>query len=126
MKKLISVALLVPFLSLTSCSLGAPSHQNINIIPSAQNATVYVDGNLVGEGPQTVSMGKSQEHSIMAKCGDSAGTANVTRSFSTTGILDLIGGFIILVPFIGLTAPGAWKLNPPTVSVGIPDESACN
>ena len=125
MQRLIAGALVIPFLSLTSCSLVAPSRQSINIIPSAQQAKVYVDGNLIGDGPQTVSMSKSTEHSVMAKCGYSAGTALVSRSMSMTGILDLIGGFLFLIPFIGLVSPGAWKLDPTTVSIAIPDDSAC-
>ncbi|MEE2704191.1 MAG: hypothetical protein VX614_09250 [Myxococcota bacterium] len=125
MKRFIAGAMVIPFLSRTGCSLAVPSRQSINIIPSAQQAKVYVDGNYVGDGPQTVSMSKSTEHSIMAKCGSSAGTAVVSRSMSTTGILDAIGGFILLVPWIGLVSPGAWKLTPTSVSVGIPDESGC-
>ncbi len=126
MKQIVAWVLVIPFLSLTSCSLAAPSHQSINIMPSHQSAKVYVDGNLSGEGPQTVSMSRSSSHSIMAKCDGSAGTAMIDRSLSTTGILDIIGGVIILIPFIGLVAPGAWKLSPTTVSVAIPDESACD
>ena len=125
MKRIIAAALVLSIFSLTSCSLFSPSHQSINIIPSHPRADVYVDGNLVGKGPQTVSMSKSSSHSIMVKCAASAGTGLVDRSLSTTGILDIIGGLCILFPFIGLVAPGAWKLSPTTLSVAIPDESAC-
>ena len=95
-------------------------------MPSHANAEVYVDGNLRGTGPQTVELSKKRTHSVMAKCGSSAGAASIGRNFSTTGILDLIGGILLLIPLIGLTAPGAFELSPTTVSVPIPDASACD
>lgn len=118
--------LLVVSLGCTSCSLAVASHQPINIIPSDPRAEVYVDGNLIGTGPQTVDLDKSESHSAMAKCGDSAGTGEIRTSLSTTGVLDLIGGIIILVPFIGFVSPGAWKLSPTTLSVAVPDASDCD
>jgi len=118
--------LLIPLLLLSSaCSLFAPPSQSINIVPSNPNASVFVDGNLVGKGPQSVRLSKSDTHSVMAKCGNSAGTGMVDRELSTTGILDIIGGCLLLVPFIGLVAPGSHELSPSTLSVGIPDESSC-
>ena len=125
LRKRTSVVLILPIFFLTSCSLVVPGSQSVNILPSSPRADVYVDGNLIGKGPQSVSMKKSSSHSIMAKCGGSAGTGVVDHSLSTTGILDIIGGFLILVPFLGLLAPGAWKLSPESISVAIPDDSAC-
>lgn len=95
------------------------------IVPSHSNAEVYVDGNLRGTGPQTVELSKKRTHSVMAKCGNSAGTASIDRILSTTGLLDIIGGLLILIPFIGLTAAGAWELSPTTVSVPVPDSDGC-
>src|SRR5262249_24085624 len=61
---------LIPSILLSSaCSLFAPPSQSINIVPSNPNASVYVDGNLVGKGPQSVRLSKSDTHSVMAKCG---------------------------------------------------------
>ena len=109
----------------TACSLAASSSQMINVVPSNPNAEVYVDGNLVGTGPQAVRMSKRSSHSVMAKCKSSTGMAMVDREFSTTGILDLVGGVIILVPLIGLFAPGSRRLTPSTITVAGPDESSC-
>ena len=46
-------------------------------------------------------------------------------TISITGMLDFVGGFFLLVPWLGFIAPGFWELSRTTVSVGIPDESAC-
>lgn len=125
MKKLLA-SLLVPLTALVcSCSLASSSTQSIVIMPSHASAEVYVDGNLRGTGPQTVELSKKRNHSVMAKCGNSAGAASIERNLSTTGLLDIIGGFLILLPFIGLTAAGAWELSPTTVSVPVPDSGGC-
>jgi hypothetical protein len=117
----VSLLLVASLLSTTSCSLFSPSSQNVNILPSHPAAQVYVDGNLVGTGPQSVRLKKSSSHSVLVKCGTSAGTGVIDRELSTTGILDIIGGFIIIIPFFGLLAPGSHSLSPDTLSVAIPD-----
>ncbi len=111
--------------SLAGCSLAAPTTKSIEIIPSEPTAEVFVDGNLVGTGPQTVELSTGRAHSVMAKCGRSAGTETINRRLSGTGVADIIGGLLILVPFLGLTADGAWTLSPDTINVGVPDGSDC-
>ncbi len=120
--------ILVPITAafLSGCSLAASSTQAIAIVPAHSNAEVYVDGQLKGTGAQTIELSKKRSHSVMAKCGGSSGVATIDRNLSTTGILDIIGGFIILIPFIGLVAPGAWELSPTSISVPIPDATACD
>jgi hypothetical protein len=44
-------------------------------------------------------------------------TRNIGTTMSTTGILDLIGGCIILIPFFGLLFPGAHELDENNVSL---------
>ena len=101
MKRVIASILIICMPFMCSCSLFATSTQPITIIPSHENGEVYVDGNLKGKGVQTVFLHKRRSHSIMAKCGGSAGTGSVTRHLSTTGILDIIGGVLFLAPFLG-------------------------
>lgn len=112
-------------IGVSGCSLGAAKSESINIIPSTPKADVYVDGNLVGTGSQAVMLSRGQAHSVMVKCGDSAGTGSIDRKISGTGIADIIGGLIILIPFIGLAADGAYDLSPNTLTVAVPDASGC-
>ena len=35
-----------------------------------------------------------------------------SRSLSSLGILDVVGGFVLLVPLVGLLSSGAWKHDP--------------
>ena len=124
--RVVAAAVLVCFVGAQSaCSLGSSSTQSVSIIPSHPRAEVFVDGNYTGVGPQSVELAKDETHSVMAKCGDSAGVATIDRNLSETGMLDLVGGFFLLIPLIGLVSPGAWELSPTSVSVPVPDASDC-
>lgn len=125
--KRVMASVLVPGMTVLSlgCSLARSSSQSIVITPSHPNAEVFVDGVSKGTGTQHVDMSRKESHSIMAKCGGSSGVAMVSRELSTTGLLDIVGGILILIPFIGLFSPGAFELSPSVVSVAIPDDSKC-
>ena len=120
-----NLAVATAVFALAGCSLSAPTTKTIKIVPSSPNAEVFVNGNLVGTGDQSVELSTGQAHSVMVKCGPSAGTGTIDRKLSGTGIADIIGGLIILVPFLGLTADGAYTLSPETLSVGVPDSTGC-
>jgi len=117
---------IIAFTNLTACSFASPPNQNITISPSHPRAEVSVDGRVIGRGVQQVNLSKRREHSVLAKCGNSSGVATIDRSLSGTGIADIIGGVIFLLPFLGFFSPGSFKLSPSTVAVGIPDTSACD
>lgn len=82
-----------------------------------------MDGAAVGTGTQTVQIRRKSDHTVTVVCGYSTGAAHVDRNISTAGLLDLFGGVLILVPFIGVVAPGFWDLSPRTVVVVVPDLS---
>jgi hypothetical protein len=63
---------------------------------------------------------KNKGHVVVARVGDRAGTAIIDKSISTTGVLDIVGGLLILIPFLGVVSPGFWTLEPETVVVAIP------
>ena len=120
--------LLTPAIAMSSagCSLAGSATQSVTIIPSHPRAQIIIDGVPKGTGVQSVELKRDRSHSVLAQCKDSSGVATVYRELSTTGVLDIIGGLLILVPFIGLFAPGAYSLSPENVSVAIPDASGCN
>ena len=110
----------------TACSLAAPRTQSIVIIPSHPSAEVYVDGIPRGRGTTTVQLDRNGEYTVLATCGSVSGGASIDRHFSETGLLDIVGGILILVPFIGVLTSGAYELSPTTVNVAIPDTSGCD
>ena len=117
MSVLLSTALL---LSTSACSFASGSRQSIVITASDPEAKLYVDGQYVGTGTASVKLRKKKMHSVIGQIDDRAGTATIDREISTLGMLDLIGGCIIILPWLGVVAPGFWTLQPETVVIAIP------
>jgi len=104
-----------------SCSLMQPSTQSVSVTATDNTAELSADGQVIGVGAATVNLARNKSHSFMAKTPDGRiAIASVGRSMSSTGILDIVGGFVFLVPFIGLLGPGAWDLDSTTVTLGVP------
>lgn len=97
-----------------------PATQMIAIHASDPDAEISVDGRAVGRGTATVSLQRKRSHTVTARVGDRAGSATIDRRVSTMGMLDLVGGFVLLVPWIGVLAPGFWALEPEEVIVTLP------
>jgi len=113
---------LVSILALVSqgCSTFKSSNQAVVISATDPAADIYVDGQLVGRGTATADLKRNRSHAILARVGDRAGTAQIGTQISATGILDIVGGFFWLVPFIGIATPGFHDLDTTAVSIAIP------
>ena len=112
--------LLVLSLCLThsGCSLFMPHNETITVKTSEDDADIYVNGNFAGKGTVSTAVRRNSNISIMAKKeGFQPAARNISKTISTTGILDIIGGWLILVPFVGLLAPGAWEPSQTNVSI---------
>lgn len=102
----------------SGCSFFVPSHDVVSVITSEEDAQIFINGNLVGRGTAQASVKKNRSVSIMAKKeGFYPATRVIGTMISPTGALDIIGGILILVPFAGLMAPGAWKLEENNISL---------
>ena len=122
--RLLVSALMAPVMAVVpGCSVFVPSHQDLTIVPSEDTAEVYVNGNRVGTGTQTVSVKRGEDYAVMAKSGERVATAKVGRTISGTGVADIVGGLFLLVPFIGVFSPGFWALNPDKVSLALPQHT---
>ena len=86
----------------------------------AGSAHGVVDGEFAGTGAGTVSVSRDETHTIMARLGDRVAVRSVGKGFSTTGILDIVGGLFWLVPFVGLAFPGAYSLEEDNVALLLP------
>jgi hypothetical protein len=60
-----------------------------------QNVIFNGKGCAIGKSPRQIALDSGNEHSVMAKCGESAGTGRLDKKFSGTGIADIIGGLLI-------------------------------
>lgn len=82
------------------------------------DAEIYINGNLAGNGTAQMPVKRNQNVQIMVKKeGYLPAYRNIGKSLNTTGILDIIGGVIILIPLFGLLAPGAYSLDETNISV---------
>ena len=82
--------------------------------------TIQVDGKPVGEnGSATVMLDRTQAHSVVATLGDKKVSSTVDMGLSVPGCLDVVGGFVFLLPFMGLLSDGAWKLYPDVIELDV-------
>lgn len=104
----LSVALL---LQLTGCSAFRPFNQTVQIDCAQQDVQLQVNGAPYA-CPAAVPVQRNRPVDVRAsKEGFPTQQRLVKFQISTTGILDLAGGLIILVPAIGLAFPGAFDLD---------------
>lgn len=121
MSRLLSLFLCFCLVVTPGCSLFRSSTQPITVSATDPMAELFADGQPIGVGTATVNLKRNESHVFTAKMADGrAGTAQVGRSLSDTAMLDIVGGILFLLPFVGLLAPGAWDLDLTTVVIAVP------
>ncbi len=67
-----------------------------------------------------MNVSRDQSVNVMAKKdGYYPATQSVNTKMSTSGVWDVIGGFIFLLPFLGLLSPGARDLEVHSVTLNL-------
>lgn len=118
-----SVLVAVAVLAQSGCSFFASGQQMISVTSEPTGARVSVNGNEVGLTPVTTSVSRGGTVSIMVvKNGYRPQTRTPGQRLSKIGILDVVGGCIWLVPFLGLLSDGAWEVEPEAYSVVLEEE----
>lgn len=118
LKGICSVTLVVSLLMLQGCSMFAGSTQRFSVNTSEPDAQIFINGEFAGTGSVTREVKRDQTVSVMAKKdGYYPVTRDVGIQMSSTGVLDIVGGCIFLLPFIGLAFPGSHSLNMDSVSL---------
>lgn len=108
----------------TGCSFFVPHTYPVTVHSSDPEAEILVNGEVVGTGRATVRVPRNQSNDFAARLGERKKHRVIRDRISTTGILDAIGGFMILIPFVGLLAPGAWRPIEDNIYLELPDSSA--
>jgi hypothetical protein len=100
----------------TGCSVFVPSHQMMCIQSLEPHAKVWVNGAYQGEAPiQTNVMRNHSVVVVVKKEGYETLNKLVQYHLNTTGILDTIGTYLLLLPLIGIVSPGAHSLDETTL-----------
>lgn len=116
MKKIFIFFISMIYLNGCSCFVG--SRQNVSIMTNVPNSKIFANGEMVGHGTAIFSAKRNQNVQIMAQAeGYYPAYSMIDSNLSTTGILDLVGIFVWLVPFIGLLTPGSKALDRQNVAV---------
>ena len=125
MIKIISALLIVTIMCTQwGCSAFVPWSQDLSVTSSELDAEIYVNGRFVGTGNIIVRVPRNQNVSVLAKKdGYYPSIRHIGTTISATGVLDIIGGSIILIPFIGLAFPGAQSLNKDNVTLYMEKEA---
>jgi PEGA domain len=104
---------LVVMMSFSGCSFFAPSMQTILITSSPSEAKVVAGGRPVGQTPVQFEAHRGENLLIeVQKSGYQTQYRTSSRTLSTMGTLDVVGGFFLLLPLLGLLSSGAWKHDP--------------
>ncbi len=115
-----SVMIIAIALTQSSCSLLAPGRTNLTVTSTEQDAEIFINGQFAGKGTGSMAVPTNQSATVMAKKdGFFPATQTINTRMSTTGVLDIIGGCVFLVPFFGLMAAGSSKLETNTVNLNL-------
>lgn len=118
----LTVFLLLPILIFSSgCSFLANTHQVVPITATDPRATIFVDGQEVGVGKAAPKLDRSVNHRVRAEVGNRRIYAYIGRSASAHGTFDIVGGLLFGITFVGYFAPGFWELDPPEVTLKVPE-----
>ena len=110
--RIISIVLIFNLILVTSgCSLFAPRTQLLTVTISEDDAKIYINGNLEGQGIVQTVVPRNRDVGILVK---KEGYETMSKTIGTTisgiGTIDMIFGWLI-IPLFGLLGPGFHKLE---------------
>jgi hypothetical protein len=109
---------------LAGCSLFGPRLQAVTISSDPTAADVLINGEPVGKTPIRYQARRAEDLLIEVRlAGHETAYRNPHRTLSALGILDVVGGSIILIPFFGLMSGAAWKHEPSSFGVILEPEA---
>jgi len=96
--------------------------ETITITTSVTGAPVYIDNKAVGVSPIKIKLDRNKTYAVSATWNGKTGVAAIGKKISGAGVMDIVGGVLFLVPFVGCASPGFWDLDPKSVGIQIPGE----
>lgn len=116
MKKIISTITAISIL-ISGCSAFVPKTQTVSAVCSESDAALQINGQTY-QGKAQVEAKRNKTVSIMCtKPGYFPAQKSIDYSLSGTGIADIVGTLILLLPGIGLFTAGAWNLDETEVNI---------
>jgi len=117
--------ILICAMYLSGCSLFGGSSQSFSITSNPMGATVRINGQQVGVTPLQHQVSRRGDLLVeVEKSGYKSQFRQTSRKLSSLGIVDVIGGAVLLLPLIGLIAPGAWEQDPAAIGFSLEPAAA--
>jgi hypothetical protein len=109
--------------TISGCSLFSPHYEDITVYSSEPGAEIFINGELIGKGVGTRSVPRDKDITVMAKLpGYNPAVEQIRTRFSTTGAIDMVGGLVFLLPFLGALSPGFWQHEQTQISLAMTKE----
>ena len=120
---MLAMAAVLPLLT-QSCGLLVSGTQPVTINAPPPEADIYVDGAFIGKESVAVDLQRNHAHTVQARFEGRVATATIGTKLSEYAVLDIIGGLLIIVPFIGLAGDGARSLTKTSIALTVPPKDA--
>ncbi len=116
--KIISIILII---CMTGCSALASNTQQFSVTASPDTARIMINGEFAGRGTATSQVKRDSAVSVQVSA-DNCETMYraVGHHMSGLGVLDIVGGVFLLVPFFGLAAAGSRNLDEESIHFTLP------
>lgn len=107
------ISLILSVCIITGCSCFATTKERVTVMTNVPEAEIFANGQRIsGHGQVNFTTKRDENVQIMAKAdGYYPAYYSVGTKLSTTGLLDALGIFVFILPFIGLLTPGAHSLD---------------
>lgn len=116
MKKIVSIVASASIV-LSGCSAFMPRTQTVGVTCSEPDAVLQINGQM-HKGSAQAEVRRNKSVAIMCvKPGYYPAQKTIDHSLSGTGVADIVGTVLFLLPGIGLFTPGAFSLDETNVSV---------
>jgi hypothetical protein len=90
----------------------------LTVTTDQPDTQIFINGTMAGQGTAQMPVKRNQTVSVMAKKdGYITVQRSIGKSLNTTGVLDIVGGVLILLPLFGLLAPGAYSLDETNINI---------
>lgn len=106
-------------LIIQGCSAFQSPTQRVTIRAVDPKTEIAVDGRVVGTAPVAVELKRNKSHTIVAQRHNKSGVVSIGTKISRTGVLDIIGTFLLIVPVIGIFTPGFHELDQTEITVPV-------
>lgn len=108
----------------SGCSAFIPKTQTISVNCSEQDALLQINGQPYNGSAQTEVRRNKSVAIVCEKPGYHTTQKTIDYSLSGTGVADIIGTVIFLLPVVGLITPGAFTLDETSITVSMVKDSS--